>query len=126
MAKQDALLSLGAGRLIETRALVVVNVDMDTLEIGQLELPYGALFQDREPRLAFRTEAQRLGDHHGIRARDVFHVAFYGLDAFDLEAEMFEAWWFWIVPDKIFHLPWKNEERYATITETVAAAAAVV
>ena len=105
---------------------MVVNVDMNAFEIGQLELPYGALFQDREPRLALRTQAQRLGDHHRIRARDVFHGAFDGLDAFDLAAEMFEAWWFWIVPDKIFHLPWKNEERYATITETVAAAAAVV
>jgi hypothetical protein len=108
------------------QALVVVQVDMDAFEIGQLELPYGALFQDREPRLALRTEAQRLGDHHGIRARDVLHIAFDRLNAFDLEAEMFESWWFRIVPDKILHLPRKNEERYATVTETVAAATAVV
>src|SRR5579872_7276679 len=99
---------------------------MNAFEVGQLELPDGALFQDREPGHAFRTEAQRLGDHHGICARDVFHVAFDGLDAFDLEAEMLEARWFWIVPDKILHLPRKNEERYATIAETVAAAARVV
>ena len=107
-------------------ALVLVNVDMGAFEIGQLELTYGALLQDREPCLALRTEAQRLGDHHGIGARDVFHVAFDGLDAFDLEAEMFEARWFRIVPDKIVHLPRKNEEHDATVTEAVAAAAAVV
>src|SRR5215475_376407 len=78
----------------------LINVDMDAFEIGKLELPYGALFQDREARLPLRTESQGLRYHHGIRACDVFHVAFDCLNAFDLEAEMFESWWFWIVPDK--------------------------
>jgi hypothetical protein len=93
------------------RMLVVADVDMDAFEIGQLELPDGALLQNREPRLAFRTEPQRLGDHHGIRARDVVHIAFDCLDAFDLEAEMFKTWRFWIVPDKILHLPGRSVTR---------------
>jgi hypothetical protein len=99
---------------------VVVQVDMDAFEIGQLELPYGALFQDREPRLASAPRPSGLV-HHGTRARNVLHIAFDGLNAFDLEAEMFESLRLWIVPDKVLHLPRENEERYTTVTETVGA-----
>src|SRR5712675_541072 len=91
-----------------------------------MELTNGALLENIQPRLAFRSVAERLRHHQGIEADDLVHVAFDGLDALDLETEMLEPRRLRIVTDEIFHLPRHDEERDAAVAETVIADAVLV
>src|SRR5688572_15626857 len=108
------------------RRSVFRDIDIDSLDIGQVELADRALLEHFQPGLAFRSVAERLGYHQRIGADDFLHVAPDGLDAFDLEAEMFEPRRLRVVTDEVFHLPRQDQQRDPSIAEAVIAAAALV
>src|SRR5258708_20732779 len=108
------------------RAKSSVTIDIDAFEIGEMELAHGALLENIQSRLAFRSEAERLRHHQGIDADELVHVAFDGFDAFNLEAEMLEPRRLRILAHQVLHLPRQDEDGDAAIAETVVAVAAFV
>src|SRR6186997_930538 len=105
---------------------VLRDVDIDSFEIGEMELADRALLEHLQPRLAFRSIAERLRHHQRVGADDFLHIALDGVDALDLEAEMLEPRRLRIMADEVFHLPRHDQERHPAVAEAVIAVAALV